>query len=62
MDFTKLNYSLEIDTYIAFFERHARLDSEFPQNYLLVAVNVIQASILQKSQFDHDEVISQFHF
>ena len=41
MDFTKLNYSLEIDTYIAFFERHARLDSEFPQNYLLVDVNVI---------------------
>ena len=46
IDFTTLNFSLEIDTYIAFFERLASLDSESPNNYLLVDVTVIQASIL----------------
>ena len=49
MDFTTLNFSLEIDTYIAFFERQASPDSVFPNNYLLVDVTVIQASILQNS-------------
>ena len=49
IDFTTLNFSLEIDTYIAFFERLASLDSESPNNYLLVDVTVIQASILQNS-------------
>ena len=48
-DFTTLNFSLEIDTYIAFFECQASPDSVFPNNYLLVDVTVIQASILQNS-------------
>ena len=40
MDFTKLNNDQELDTYIAFFERHASLGSESPNNYLLVDVNI----------------------
>ena len=51
-----MKFNEEIDTYNAFFELLVSLSSKSLNNYLLVFV------ILQNSQVDHDEVISQFHF